>query len=69
MQTPQEEMQTLIQTCFESQDYVTAYECLNIYKNSFGCDDFYEACSISLLNYNGPKVTLSGPGTDPVFRL
>ena len=35
MQTPQEEMQTLIQTCFESQDYVTAYECLNIYKNSF----------------------------------
>ena len=36
MQTPQEEMQTLIQTCFESQDYATVYKCLNIYKNSFG---------------------------------
>lgn len=58
MQTPQEEMQTLIQTCFESQDYATVYKCLNIYKNSFGCDEFYESCSILLLNCNGPKVTL-----------
>lgn len=60
MQTPQNEMQQLINTCIESSDFNTARECLEIYKNSFGCDSFYESCVVLLLAYNGPKVMLIG---------
>lgn len=60
MQTPQEEMQQLIDGCLANYDFKTARECLNIYRNSFGCDSFYESCTISLLSCDGPKVTLIG---------
>lgn len=60
MQTPQCEMQQLINTCIENRDFNAARECLTIYKSSFGCDSFYESCAILLLAYDGPKVTLIG---------
>lgn len=58
MQTPQEEMTQLILTCIESGDYTTATECLSIYRNTFGEDSFFDSCMLSLLNCNGPKVSL-----------
>lgn len=60
MQTPQNEMQQLINTCLNSGDFHAAWECLEIYHQSFGSDSFYESSSILLLNLNGPKVTLIG---------
>lgn len=60
MQTPQNEMQQLINTCIESRDFDAARECLGIYQNSFGYDSFYESCAVLLLAYDGPKVMLIG---------
>ena len=58
MQTPKEEMMQLISTCIENQDFQTARECLKIYSNSFGADEFFDSCTLSLLNDNGPRVSL-----------
>ena len=58
MQTPKEEMIQLITTCIEKQDFQTAHKCLDIYSRSFGADEFFDSCTLSLLNYNGPKVSL-----------
>ena len=60
MQAPQEEMQQLILTCIEHQDFKTAQDCLTIYQNTFGLDSFYESCAISLLDHTGPEVMLIG---------
>lgn len=60
MQAPQEEMQQLILTCIEHQDFKTAQDCLTIYRNTFGLDAFYESCAISLLDHTGPEVMLIG---------
>lgn len=58
MQTPQEEMMELISTCMDARDFQTARECLNIYSNTFGEDNFFDSCTLSLLTCDGPKVSL-----------
>lgn len=58
--TPQEEMQQLILTCLDKQDFQTALTCLDIYKKNFCRDSFYESANVSLLAIGGPKVTVIG---------
>ena len=47
--SPQEEMIQLIENCITSNDFDTAKKCLDIYKSSFGYDDFFTKCSSLLL--------------------
>lgn len=56
--TPHEEMIQIIQDCIKTSAFQTARECLAVYKNTFGNDDFYEACLLSLINLDGPLVSL-----------
>lgn len=58
MQTPQEEMRQLILDRIENEDFQTARECQNIYRNTFGEDAFFDSCTLSLLTCDGPKVSL-----------
>lgn len=58
MQTPQEEMAQLILTCIQNSNFSTARECLHIYQGTFGEDDFFDSVTLTLLNENGPKVSL-----------
>lgn len=58
MPTPQDEMMQLISTCIKNQDFQTAHKCLNIYSRTFGEDAFFDSCTLSLLNCDGPKVSL-----------
>lgn len=46
--SPQEEMMQLIKQCISAKDFTSASECLKIYKCSFGADDFFHSCHISI---------------------
>lgn len=46
--SPKNEMMQLINQCISEKDFSTAAECLKIYKNSFGTDDFYHFCKMSV---------------------
>lgn len=54
----QKEMQQIIEDCIISNSYNTAYECLKIYKNTCGIDEFYRACSLDIVCRSGPLVSL-----------
>lgn len=55
---PQNEMKQIIENCIDSCSYTTACECLDIYQNTFGCDQFYKSCELTILNETGPLVSL-----------
>lgn len=46
--SPKDEMIQLIQQCISMKDFSSATECLEIYKHSFGADDFFHSCRISI---------------------
>lgn len=49
---PQDEMKQIIKNCIDNHDYATAYECLNIYRNS------YISRELNILNETGPLISL-----------
>lgn len=53
-----EQMMQLTQQCIFANDYHTALECLQIYKSSFGYDDFYITCLSSFSPTPEPLVSL-----------
>lgn len=46
--SPKDEMMQLIQQCISARDFTSAAECLEIYKRSFGADNFFYSCKISI---------------------
>lgn len=46
--SPKDEMIQLIQQCILAKDFMSAAECLEIYKQSFGADNFFSSCQISI---------------------
>lgn len=46
--SPKDEMMQLIQQCISEKDFISAAECLEIYKRSFGADNFFYSCKISI---------------------
>lgn len=55
---PQNEMKQIIKGCIGNRSYSTACECLHIYEKTFGYDEFYISCQLTILNENGPLVSL-----------
>lgn len=55
---PQQEMQQIIQSCINSQDFTTAQKCLEIYINTFGKDSYAESWQLALLYQKAPLVSL-----------
>ena len=53
-----EQMMQLTQQCILANDHHTALECLQIYKSSFGYDDFYITCLSSFSPTPEPLVSL-----------
>lgn len=49
---PQDEMKQIIKNCIDNHDYNTAYECINIYRNT------YISRELNILNETGPLVSL-----------
>lgn len=46
--SPKDEMIQLIQQCILAKDFMSAAKCLEIYKQSFGADNFFSSCQISI---------------------
>lgn len=46
--SPKQEMSQIIQQCISAGDFSSAAECLKIYKQSFGTDNFFQSCNISI---------------------
>ncbi len=46
--SPKDEMMQLINQCISSKNFDSARECLKIYQHSFGADDFFHLCNISI---------------------
>ena len=46
--SPKDEVIQLIQQCILAKDFMSAAKCLEIYKQSFGADNFFSSCQISI---------------------
>lgn len=46
--SPKDEIIQLIQQCILAKDFMSAAKCLEIYKQSFGADNFFSSCQISI---------------------
>lgn len=55
---PQIEMMNIIKSCLDKNDIETTTACLDIYEKTFGKDNFYQYCQYSLLQKDGPTVSL-----------